>query len=479
MRRKSVRLGACALALTLAAGVVPVSGMDIPEVRAAESGSVSDLLQIRTGDGSSADLKLYAGGLYEGALELEAGTYELSLYRNGEESDVTDEITVPESGTVYVRYQNGQLTNSVDNAGEFHTAALTGNFWGLEFTDEEGNGYSIASWDPADANAELDYVGGGIYTRTFEFKELEEDVVIADGGYKVAFDDGWDYSLGNGSGNIELTVPAGSDSLTVFVDEKNGQVYDSVRTAPLNIYQNSGAVTSTAFETTVSLIGTVRQNDADNWTAEAKGYEFTQISDKLYLYQKTFNAGAYEYKAVFNYANWYESYGGNNKSLQISEDGTNVVFLYDVESDRLYDTVNDYNIVAQMLGFEAVPVEAEVKDNTNGTTTFVMAAGENDEVRLYYADKDSPDDFKEAAMTKGTDSNGNFNGSYQTDALFLGDGALDYIYYYTVNGTRTLDPSRPETEVNGETYSNYTRDEFAGRLVCVGNISGTELGCGV
>ena len=467
MRRKSVRLGACALALTLAAGVVPVSGMDIPEVRAAESGSVSDLLQIRTGDGSSADLKLYAGGLYEGALELEAGTYELSLYRNGEESDVTDEITVPESGTVYVRYQNGQLTNSVDNAGEFHTAALTGNFWGLEFTDEEGNGYSIASWDPADANAELDYVGGGIYTRTFEFKELEEDVVIADGGYKVAFDDGWDYSLGNGSGNIELTVPAGSDSLTVFVDEKNGQVYDSVRTAPLNIYQNSGAVTSTAFETTVSLIGTVRQNDADNWTAEAKGYEFTQISDKLYLYQKTFNAGAYEYKAVFNYANWYESYGGNNKSLQISEDGTNVVFLYDVESDRLYDTVNDYNIVAQMLGFEAVPVEAEVKDNTNGTTTFVMAAGENDEVRLYYADKDSPDDFKEAAMTKGTDSNGNFNGSYQSDALFLGDGALDYIYYYTVNGTRTLDSSRPETEVNGETYSNYTRDEFAGRLVCV------------
>lgn len=471
MRRKSVRLGACALALTLAAGIVPVSGMDIPEVRAAENGSVSDLLQIRAGDGSSADMKLYAEGLYEGALELEAGTYELSLYRNGEESDVTDEITVSESGTVYVRYEDGQLTNSVDNAGEFHTAALTGNFQGLEFTDDEGNGYSIASWDPADANAELDYVGGGIYTRTFEFKELQEDVTIADGGYKVAFDDGWEYSLGNNgvndNNNISLTIPVGTDHFTIFVDEQRGIAYDSVRTEPLNIYQNSGNVTSTAFETTVSLIGTVRQSDADNWTAEAKGYEFTQISDTLYLYQKTFNAGAYEYKAVFNYANWYESYGGNNKSLQISEDGTNVVFLYDVESDRLYDTVNDYNIVAQMLGFEAVPVEAEVKDNTNGTTTFVMAAGENDEVRLYYADKDSPNDFKEAAMTKGTDSNGNFNGSYQTDALFLGDGALDYIYYYTVNGTRTLDPSRPETEVNGETYSNYTRDEFAGRLVCV------------
>ena len=467
MRRRSVRLGAYALALTLAAGVIPAAGPEMPEVRAAENGSVSDLLQVRTGDGSSADLKLYAGGLYEGAIELGAGDHTLSLYRNGEESGVTDEISVSESGKVYVRYEDGQLTNSVDNADQYHTAALTGNFWGLEFTDEEGNGYSIASWDPSDANAELDYVGGGLYTRTFEFKELEEDVTIADGGYKVAFDDGWDYSLGNGSDNIALTVPAGSDHLTVFVDERNGQVYDSVRTAPLDIYQNSGNVTSPAFETTVSLIGTVRQNDADNWTVGAQGYEFTQISDKLYLYQETFNAGSYEYKAVFNYANWYESFGGGNKVLNVTSDGTNVVFLYDVESDRLYDSVNDYNIVAQTLGFAAVPVEAEVRDNANGTTTFVMTAGEEDEVKLFYAEKNSPADFKEAAMTKGTDSNGNFNGSYESAELSLGDGALDYIYYYMINGVRTLDPSRPEVEVNGETYSNYTREASEGRLVCV------------
>ena len=96
----------------------------------------------------------------------------------------------------------------------------------------------------------------------------------------------------------------------------------------------------------------------------------------MYAYQQTFDAGTYQYKAVFNYANWYESFGGDNKSLSIGEDGTNVVFLYDVETDRLYDTVNDYNTAAQKLGFAAVPVEAEVRDNTNGTTTFVMTGEE-------------------------------------------------------------------------------------------------------
>ena len=354
MRRKSVRFGACALALTLAAGVIPAVGSGIPEVRAAENGNVSDLLQVRTGDGSSADLKLYGGGLYEGVIELGTGTHTLSLYRNGKESDIADEINVSENSTVYVRYENGQLTNSVDNAGDFHTAALTGNFQGLEFIDKDGNAYSIASWDPADENAELDYVGGGVYTRTFEFKELEENVRIADGGYKVAFDDGWDYSLGNGSDNIALTIPAGSDHLTVFVDERNGQVYDSVRTALLDIYQNSGNITSPAFETTVSLIGTVRQNDADNWTAGAQGYEFTQISDKLYLYQETFNAGSYEYKVVFNYANWYESFGGGNKALNVSSDGTNengalTVDVPALSGVILTDDVRDMQINSEAL----------------------------------------------------------------------------------------------------------------------------------
>ena len=465
LRRKSVRISAGILALTLAAGLLPQTGPAAAE--AAGNGSVDDLLEIRTEDGSSVDMQLYANGVYEAEIGLTAGTHTLSLYRNGEAGGLTDEVAVEGDGTVYVRYQNGELINSVDNADHYHTAAFTGNFWGVEFVDSDGADYSIASWDPADANAELDYAGGGLYTRTFEFKELTEDVTLQDGGYKVAFDDGWDYSLGNGDSNIELTIPAGEDSLTVFVDEISGQVYDSVRTEALDIYQNSGNVSSPAFDTAVSLIGTVRQNEADNWNTAAHGYEFTQISDNLYLYQQVFDAGSYEYKAVFNYANWYESNGGGNKALNISSDGTNVIFLYDVEADMLYDTCNDYNIVAQALGFAAVPVEAEVRNNANGTVTFVMTAAEDDEVRLYYADAETPDDVTEVVLGKSTDSNGNFNGAFETEALVLGDDALNLIYYYMVNGTRVLDPSAEKAEAGGQTWSVYTRDSFTGRLVCV------------
>lgn len=470
MRKKHVRIGAGILALTLASGIIPIPEAVV--VQAGDSEAVEDLLQIKTDTGESVDLKLYGNGLYENKLTLGAGTHTLSLYRNGKEEVLSEKVTVTDDSEIYVRYQDGELMNSVDDAERYHTAALTGNFWGLEFVDEEGNDYSISSWNPADANAELDYVGGGIYKETFNFKELAEDVVIQDGGYKVAFDDGWDYSIGNNGGNIELTVPAGTDELTVFVDEISGYVYDSVRTGPMDIYQNSGNITSPAFRTTVSLIGSVRQDEAINWDAAKTGYEFTQISDTLYLYQDTFNKGNYEYKAVFNYKNWYESFGGGNKGLNIDEDQTNVIFLYDVEADRLYDTCNDYNIVAEKLGFAAVPVESQVIDNANGTTTFVVAAQEEDQVELYYGAKKDIEagtlsQMKKVKLEKGTDSNGNFNGSFVSEQLFFGDEAVNYGYYYMINGTRTVDTSRPVIDIAGEKYSSYVRDAFEGRSVYV------------
>ena len=94
MRRKGVRIGACFLALTLAAGIVPWPGQGMEEVKAETAGNVNDLLQIRTGDGTSVDMQLYANGVYEGEIDLSAGSHTLTLYRNGEEGGLTDEVTV-------------------------------------------------------------------------------------------------------------------------------------------------------------------------------------------------------------------------------------------------------------------------------------------------------------------------------------------------------------------------------------------------
>ena len=96
------------------------------------------------------------------------------------------------------------------------SATLVGDFSGLKFTNPK-NG--ITNWTPADTNADLSYVGDGIYARTFTFEKTQEDVTIQ---YKVAFEHAWDHGeFGDGSDNLKLTIPAGATSLTVVCDKGN------------------------------------------------------------------------------------------------------------------------------------------------------------------------------------------------------------------------------------------------------------------
>ena len=46
----------------------------------------------------------------------------------------------------------------------------------------------------------------------------------ADIKYKVAFDDGWKYSIGKDGNDVEITIPAGTTSVTIFCDEINGKL---------------------------------------------------------------------------------------------------------------------------------------------------------------------------------------------------------------------------------------------------------------
>lgn len=426
---------------------------------------VSDSIQVKVDD-TIYDLAVYMNGVYETKAVLNQGAHTVQLYLNGEK--VNSEKTVNVSAddtTVYFRLQDGVLKNSLTNTF-VHSAALTGNFYGLEFVDDNGTRFDIGNWAPADANAHLEYIGGGLYQRTFKFNTLASDVTISDGGYKISFNDSWDYSLGDGGNNIALTIPSGSSELTILVDEISGKVYDSVRTADFESVHNSGNKTREALKATISLIGSVREG-VDEWTPAATGWEFTQISDTLYRYQKTFvNAGSYSYKCVFDYTDWYEIEG--DQSITTTEANTSVIFLYDTVSQKLYDTINDATDVAVLLGMQSAPAEMEVIDNANGTTTFVALAEEGKEVTLWYG-------VKSEVMTSGTSAlksvemteRENEAGAYESEALFLGDDALDYVYYYDVEGTRTLDGSNLTISVGGENYSNYTRAAFTGRIVTV------------
>lgn len=437
----------------------------------AESGvnsTVSDCVQIQVGD-TIVDMEVYLNGVYEAEVSLPAGNYDAVLLLNGESVGETDSVSITEESNVYFRLKDGQVTDSVNDGSLVHTAALVGNFSGIQFVDEAGEEYNIASWTPSDANAELTYVGGGMYYRTFYMTELESDVTVNDNGYKVAFDDEWNYSIGDGSNNIAVTIPAGTTQFTVLVDEINQVVYDSVRTEDFSIPQNSGAITGSALTTTISLIGDVRTTDS--WVASTTGYEFTQISDTLYRYQMVLDKGTYSYKCVFNYSNWYEAESGN-RSLSITSDDTNVVVLYDTASGKLTDSVNNASEVAVALGMEAAPVTAEVTDLTNGKTQFVMVAESGASVSLVYGDKTEVEvNGTDALTTVACTETG--EGVFSSDAIFFGDAALDIVYYYEINENKVLDESNEIITIADATYSNYVRAEFTGRTV---NVPGTFPG---
>ena len=427
-----------------------------------EGGSVSDLVQVKVGE-TLLDMQLYMNGVYECNTLLPAGDYTGVLVVNGAETTTTTSFGITGDTVVYFRLKDGVLYNSVSEGWLVHSAALVGNFNGIEFVDGVGTRYDISSWNPADANGELEYLGGGLYSRTFNFLPLAADLTVADGGYKVAFDDAWDYSIGNGSSNIDVTIPAGTSSITIFVDEINQVVYDDVRTPDFESVHNGGNVSRNPFTTTVSLIGTVRNGNGD-WDAAATGFEFRPVSDTLYVYQQVFAEGSYSYKCVFNYSDWYEAEAGN-RTLNITGN-TNVVFVYNTADGKLYDTVNNNETVAQLLGMMATPEEpaaAEVIDQSNGTTVFQMLADSGSSVVLYYGSK--ADVEAGAALTPVT-LRESAEGVFVTDAMFLGDDALDIVYYYDVNGTKKLD-SNPTVTVAGVDYSNYTREAFTGRIVTV------------
>ena len=206
--------------------------------------NIKSMVQVEV-DGQYYNLELFQNNLFETSIELKKGKHIANLYVNGNEVKNGVEVSVDKDvEKVFFRLENGEL--KLSNKDEIiHKESIVGNFNGIEFLKEKGNNntrYDIDAWNPAADNAELEYVGGGIYKRTFYFKKLDKDVTIADGGYKVAQDNKWDVSYGDNGNNVAVTIPKGSEQFTVFVDTINGKVYDSIRSGEFDLVQNSGNI---------------------------------------------------------------------------------------------------------------------------------------------------------------------------------------------------------------------------------------------
>lgn len=339
MKQKRVfkKVTSILMALVMVVTLMP-DNLRIIKAESTEARRVDDRVQLVVG-GEPYTMKLYSDGVYETTVPAASGSA-IQVDVNGEKVGTSTWI----NGTgedVHVTYNSvsKEVQNSITNSTAFKKAAT----WVGKLDDISDNGFT--QWKPDNTNANLDYIGGGIFSKTFRFTALSSNLVLGDGGYKVAYNNAWGNGEVGDNDKVELTIPAGDDHITVYANSKTGYITDSV---------NNPFVGKE-----VSLIGTVRGDETDNWESTASGWEFTNINGEYAVFNKIFEAGNYEYKVVYNKSEWPS---WKNVSLGLSEQ-TNVVFIYDYITDTVYDSFNDYNKVASVLGFPGNGEEELLPDN--------------------------------------------------------------------------------------------------------------------
>ena len=370
-------------------------------------------------------LKEYKNGIYEITVDFKGATtdgqYKVALNRSWDISygdinstDGNKHINVAGPGKVTFRFdaKTKEVFDSINNPEQFKTsAALVGTF-------AQSGG---KDWTPSDTTYTLDYVGGGFYKKTFNLKAGNYE-------YKVAYNGDW--GKGEVGSNVALTLGADSD-VTFIANPIEGICTDSIA--------NPSILGS------VSLIGTIRNSDADNWNETSKNYDFSSMSgDGKYIYSGFFPAGTYAYKGVENYS--WEGGGlpaSGDVSITIPEGGKYVVFVADRAGKTLVDSINNPDKVAEALGLQApaVVVKSPVL-NANGSIT------------LNYQDINAKQVYLAGDMTNWADNKKEMTIIDEKNGIFsinlrLDDAAKDYGYKFIVDGNWIQDPLNiPETGDN-------------------------------
>ena len=397
---------------TLAAAMILTAMQAFPLAANAEDAdplttTIGSTVQAKIGD-QTYTLSLYGDNLYEVKLsDLKAGKYEASLYIDGKDTGKSETIDATKDGDVYLQYDNAILSGETGqkhafqdsyDEGVLHTEVVTGSINQLSAYHDEKHEKAMmkAEWavngtgENPNTDAVMDYVGGGTYRETFYLEAPTEDIDLE---YKVAEDNSWDNpaygaadgggnTYGKNTGNLKVTIPAGTEKWEVLLNTRNQKLYDSTTAGQITPVQSSGNQESydkMGFQ--VALIGSARETsdgkDWDNRQESNAGFTFTQVTPDVYAYTKVFaKAGSYDYKCVFNNSKWYENCTGNLK-VTTEMDNQAVTFVYDATTDKLLDNVSGKDEVARLLDYEstaaATPSEDSEASQTAGTSVNVQS----------------------------------------------------------------------------------------------------------
>ena len=350
---------------------------------------VGDFLK-ESGNGSDWDprnmngvLKKYKNGLYEGALKLKAGNYNYKIAMNGtwDESYGNNgqniALNLSKDSEVIFRldYKNKKVYDSINNPDQFKTKAiLAGNI--KDIID------GASDWNPGNDTEKLDYIGGGMYKKTFTIKESAQgkDISLE---YKVAYNGEW--NNGEVAENAKVVIPKGTKNIIILSNYLDNYVKDSINNPSLS--------------NTVSLIGTVREGNGD-WDVNNKDFEMHNLDENRVLYSKVMKKGTYEYKGLVNHS-WDN--GGipsqGNVTLNMPED-RNVIFVADLKNNKIYDSINNTKEINEALGIKGD--ENTDEDNNGGNQ------GESE---------NKPDSVKSPVVNE--DGTVTFSAKFNGDSLYL------------------------------------------------------------
>ncbi|TDT46105.1 alpha-amylase family glycosyl hydrolase [Fonticella tunisiensis] len=397
-------------------------------------------------DNNKALMKEYSDGLYEIVVNFNkaiSGQYKVTLNRSWSESYPAQNksINVPGPQKVIVRYNSKtrEVYDSVNDPGRFKTwATLAGTLAQTGGKD----------WEPADDAYDLEYVGGGFFKKSFNLKAGTYE-------YKVAYDHRWS----NGEVKNNVTLNLAEDKTVTFLANPDLGICTDSEKAPL-------------ISGTVSLIGTIRPGTDREWLPEEKGFEFSHLTgDGKYIYSGFLDGGTYEYKVIKDYK-WGsgEIPSQGNKTITIPEGGKYVVFIADYTNNDIYNSINDYSKVAELLGLKEgeVVVKSPVINN-NATVTFNY---KNDNAKeVYLAGSMFGGDWNQTKKPMSKNSKGIWSINLP---LNKGDYTYKFVVVYDNGNTEWVaDPSNKETvdDGYGGRNSKFTMPEFA--LSPVANSDGT------
>lgn len=330
------------------------TGYRMHTVYGQEEAYIQDVIELQLNDGDRQYMMPYINACYEAGFTTVEGVNRYRIYKNGEVIEERIVDTYP-GLPVCVRYFPYRENKVVDNINE-KSMFKTDGAWVGELTKlnpYRPDGAKFKNWYPEDESGLMDYMGGGVYQKTYVFTmPLPQDVEL---DYKIAFGKGWETPTigGRGGSNFHITIPAGTTEISVWADSIKMECFTSLDADAFGGKTDGNVLKGKADGTvSVSLSGSFngKADETGSWRLKPMG---KGIYGAGFFMEK----GDVVYNVVFD---GKTARAGEDGRCSLAQSGY-VYFLYDSKADRLLDSIKDSREIETLLNFVR-PLTAEELD---------------------------------------------------------------------------------------------------------------------